>query len=171
MMLAFVAQGHNIDQLRLSLRIFSHTGEYLLCRLYLHQPFDRPVDGFVHPIRTAQFQFHQVRVHDCSELGRPLQLNVRVCVAFSINDGAAKARRWQIRKLKYKKTDLVLVVRMDSSNAKIQDYYWFPTVHLALSNDKKRRLTARTFPEMYRHDNLDSFYRAYARIAPTRKST
>jgi len=92
-------------------------------------------------------------------------LKVSVCVAFSINDGP-KPRRWQIRKLKYKKTDLVLVMRMDSSNAKIQDYYWFPTVHLALSNDKKRRMTARTFPEKYRHDSLNSFYRDYAGKRP-----
>ena len=98
-------------------------------------------------------------------------LKISICVAFSINDGP-RARRWQIRKLKYKKTDLVLVIRMDSSNAKIHDYYWFPTVHLALSNDKKRRLTARTFPEKYRHDSLDSFYRAYARNkAPIRRKS
>jgi hypothetical protein len=99
-------------------------------------------------------------------------LKLAVCAACAKNDGPARqntrtgqrwAVRWHIRKLKYRKTDLVLVIRMDAANKGVQDYYWFPTVHLALSKDQQLRLTARTFPEKYRHDNLDSFYQSYAR--------
>jgi DNA invertase Pin-like site-specific DNA recombinase len=102
--------------------------------------------------RTATY-FEELHLLTINE-----DLKISVCVAFSINDGPKSPRRWQIRKLKYRKTDLVLVIRMDVNNSKILDYYWFPTVHLALSKDKERRITARSFPEKYRHDNLNSFY-------------
>ena len=103
------------------------------------------------------------------------KLKVSVCLACARNDGPARQNtitgkkwsvRWQIRKLKYEKTDLVLVIRLDSANAKIKDYYWFPTVHLSLSSDKHRRLTERTFPEKYRHDELEAFYQEYGPAHP-----
>ena len=102
-------------------------------------------------------------------------LKVSVCLACARNDGPARRNtrtgkkwsvRWQIRKLKYEKTDLVLVIRLDAANSKVQDYYWFPTVHLSLSSDKHRRLTERTFPEIYRHDSLDPFFQTYGPARP-----
>ena len=91
-------------------------------------------------------------------------LKVSVCAAWSIADGTVtssgniRARRWQVRKLRFTKTDITLVIRMDTSNANVQDYYWLPTAHLAQWKDRQRRLSAHFFPDEYRHDYLDEFY-------------
>jgi hypothetical protein len=99
-------------------------------------------------------------------------LKVSVCAACTISDGTIRARRWQVRRLKYTKTDLTLVIRMDASNAKVQDYYLLPTAELALTKDRKLRMSNRVFAEAYRHDSLDAFYRMCDRngALPRRKS-
>jgi hypothetical protein len=99
-------------------------------------------------------------------------LKVSVCAACTISDGTIRARRWQVRRLKYTKTDLTLVIRMDTSNAKVQDYYLLPTAQLALTKDRKLRMIRRVFAEAYRHDSLDAFYRMCAGngALPQRKS-
>ena len=53
-----------------------------------------------------------------------------IAVAWSVSDGTVagrRSRRWEVRKIKYRRSDLTLVIRMDKSNIEIQDYFLIPT--------------------------------------------
>jgi hypothetical protein len=93
------------------------------------------------------------------------KITVSIGVATCVSDGNVRARRWQLRRFKYAKADLSLVLKMDEANAKIQAYYVLPTAHLNLK-DYKLRITSRVFGEQYRHDGLGSFCRMWTRSEP-----
>jgi hypothetical protein len=101
------------------------------------------------------------------------KLTVAIGVATCVSDGTIRARRWQLRRFKYTKADLSLVIKMDESNTKIQAYYLLPTAHLALKMNYKLRMASRVFSEQYRHDSLGAFYRMWTRneAVPRRNHT
>ena len=78
------------------------------------------------------------------------KLTVSIGVATCVSDGTIGARRWQLRRFKYMKADLSLVLKMDVSNAKIQAHYLPPTAHLALKKNYRLRMASRVFAEAYR---------------------
>jgi DNA invertase Pin-like site-specific DNA recombinase len=96
-------------------------------------------------------------------------LTIVVAVAWSVSDGTIagkRTRRWEVRKIKYKKSDLTLVIRMDASNTKIQDYFLVPTPRLALTKDRKKlRVSDRVFAE-FRYESFDETLQAlHARMS------
>lgn len=94
------------------------------------------------------------------------KLTVSLGVATCVSDGAVRARRWQLRRFKYTKADLSLVLKMDESNTKIQSYYLLPTANLALKMNYRLRMASRVFSEVYRHDSLGALCRMWARNGP-----
>jgi DNA invertase Pin-like site-specific DNA recombinase len=96
-------------------------------------------------------------------------LTIVVAVAWSVSNGTIggkRARRWEVRKIKYKKSDLTLVIRMDASNIKIQDYFLVPTPRLPLTKDRKKlRISDRVFAE-FRYESFDAMLHAlHARLS------
>jgi DNA invertase Pin-like site-specific DNA recombinase len=85
--------------------------------------------------------------------------NVSFRVAWSVGDGAGRARRWRVRAARRARADLALLIRMTTSNARIMDYYLVPTV--SLPKDGKLRKASRCFAETQRHDRLDSICRMW----------
>lgn len=90
-------------------------------------------------------------------------LTMVIAVAWSVADGTVagrKSRRWEVRKIKYSRSDLTLVIRMDKSNIEIQDYFLLPTANLPLTKDlKKLRISDRVFGN-FGHSNFSSVLRA-----------
>lgn len=88
------------------------------------------------------------------------KVTVSISVATCVSDGNVRARRWQLRRFKYAKADLALVLKMDELNTKIGAYFVLPMAHLNLRN-YKLRISSRVFGEQYRHDGLGSFCRMW----------
>lgn len=90
-------------------------------------------------------------------------LTMVISVAWSVSDGTVagrRSRRWEVRKIKYRRSNLTLVIRMDEANAQIQDYFLLPTANLPLSKDgKKLRISDRVFGN-FGHNNINSVLRA-----------
>ena len=88
-------------------------------------------------------------------------LTVGMAVARSVANGTSvgPSRRWEIRKLKYKKADLTLVIRMDASNKKIRDYFLMPTAVLPSNRDNRMRISTRIFGE-FTYDELAAVLKA-----------
>lgn len=87
---------------------------------------------------------------------------VVVAVAWAVADGlngVHRTRRWEVRKIKYRKSDLVLVIRMDATNTRIQDYFLLPTVRLPIQRDKRIRISNRVFGE-FGYDSFDAVMKA-----------
>jgi hypothetical protein len=88
---------------------------------------------------------------------------VVIAVAWSVSDGTIagrKSRRWEVRQIKYRRSDLTFVIRMDKSNIEIQDYFLLPTPNLPLTKDlKKLRISDRVFGS-FGHDHFNSVLRA-----------
>jgi hypothetical protein len=91
------------------------------------------------------------------------KLTVSIGMATCVSAGTIRTRRWQLRRFKYTKSDLVLVIKKDEFNAKVEAYYLLPTAHLALKKNHKLRMAARVFAEAYRHDSLSAFCRMRTR--------
>ncbi len=86
-------------------------------------------------------------------------LTVVIAVAWSVSDGVLamrRSRRWEVRKIKYRKSDLVLVVRMDARNQRIQDYFLCPAENVPLTTDRmKLRISDKYFGE-FRLETFES---------------
>jgi DNA invertase Pin-like site-specific DNA recombinase len=83
-------------------------------------------------------------------------LTVAVAVARAVSDGNRKSRRWEVRRIKYKRADLTLLIRMYTCNRRVRDYFLVPTAALPLSKDKKKlRVSDRLFSLM-RLESLDA---------------
>lgn len=97
-------------------------------------------------------------------------LTVSVAVARAVSDGDTRARRWEVRKLKYQKAELTLLIRMDSGNTGIQDYFLLPTAALPLTKDRKKlRVSDHLFCRM-RLDSLEAVMAAlYGRLRVSRE--
>jgi DNA invertase Pin-like site-specific DNA recombinase len=101
------------------------------------------------------------------------RLTVAIGVATCVSDGTVGARRWQLRKFKYARADLSLVLKMNESNTKIQAYYLIPTANLPVRMNYKLRMASRVFSEEYRQESLGAFYRMWTRkgALPLQKPT
>ena len=83
-------------------------------------------------------------------------MTVVVAVARSVSDGTTRARRWEVRKIRYKKANFTLVVRMETNNTAIRDYFLVPTPRLPLTRDRKKlRISDRLFGQS-RLESLDA---------------
>jgi hypothetical protein len=100
------------------------------------------------------------------------KLMISIGVATCVSDGAPRAPRWQLKRLKYEKADLSLVIKMDQSNTGILNYYLLPIGHLPPRQNYRLRFSQRVFSEAYRHDDLSALCRMWARdvVLPKRKS-
>ncbi len=93
------------------------------------------------------------------------KLTVSIGVATPVSDGTIRTPRWQVRRLKYAKADLSLVIKMDRSNTEILAYYVLPSAHLKLDKNYRLRLAKYVFSEQYRHNSLGAFCRMWTRNA------
>ncbi len=106
--------------------------------------------------RSASF------LHELYLLTIGRNLTVVVGVAWAVSDGVNgvhRTRRWEVRKIRYRKSDLVLVVRMDPANTKIQDYFLLPAANLPVGRDKRIRISNRVFGD-FGYDNFEDMMRA-----------
>jgi DNA invertase Pin-like site-specific DNA recombinase len=77
-------------------------------------------------------------------------LTVGMAVARSISNGTGvggPSQRWEIRRLRYRRSDLALVIRMNESNTAIKDYFLLPTANLPHPRDNRMRISDRFFGE------------------------
>jgi len=88
------------------------------------------------------------------------QLVVSIGCARSVHEGGHA--RWHVRINRDRVSDIALVLRMDSFNIKILDYYLLPFAEITQIKRKRIRISRRTFSKSRRHDNLDAFYRLCA---------
>ena len=98
-------------------------------------------------------------------------LTMVIAVAWSVSDGTVagrRSRRWEVRKIKYRRSDFTLVIRMDEANIAIQDYFLLPTPNLPLTKDlKKLRISDRVFGN-FCHSDFNSVMRALRENIVTR---
>jgi len=95
-------------------------------------------------------------------------LTLVIAIAWSVSDGTVagrRSRRWEVRKIRYKRSDLTLVIRMYASNAGVQDYFLVPTPNLPLSKDRQKlRISDRVFGQ-FGHRNFRAVLNAlHARL-------
>lgn len=60
-------------------------------------------------------------------------MTLAIAVARAVKDGtngARMVRRWEVRSMRFTRSDLVLVIRMDVANENIRDYYLMPSASL-----------------------------------------
>ncbi|SCB17659.1 Site-specific DNA recombinase [Bradyrhizobium yuanmingense] len=77
-------------------------------------------------------------------------VTISVTLARVVSDGErypGPAPRWELQRLEYKKSDLVLVVRLAATNGQIQDFFLLPTANLPKTRDGRVRISARVFGE------------------------
>ncbi|WP_256568320.1 recombinase family protein [Bradyrhizobium sp. CCGUVB14] len=90
-------------------------------------------------------------------------LTIAIAVAWSVSDGTVagrRSRRWEVRKLRYSRSDFVLVIRMDAANSETQDYFLVPTPNLPPTQGRRKlRVSDRIFGQ-FRHDDLGSVLHA-----------
>ncbi|CAL74430.1 putative recombinase [Bradyrhizobium sp. ORS 278] len=76
-------------------------------------------------------------------------VTLTIAVSRAVKDGtngARPARRWELRKTRFARSDLTLVVRMNAINTMIQDYFLLPTSSLPASTGESRvRISERYF--------------------------
>ena len=75
-------------------------------------------------------------------------ITVSIAIAKRTSDGqktALKAPRWEVQRIKYRKSDFVLIIRMDEANAKIRDYFLLSTTSIPQSKDGRIRISNRAF--------------------------
>lgn len=101
-------------------------------------------------------------------------MTIVLVVAWSVSDGVvrgARARRWEVRQIKYKRADLMLVVRMNASNEAVRDYFLLPADKLPLTKDhKKLRVSVRSFYD-FRHTIFADVLRAIEQYSCDRLPT
>jgi DNA invertase Pin-like site-specific DNA recombinase len=97
------------------------------------------------------------------------KIRVSTVSARCISYGVGTAPRWRVRADWHPDSDLTLVVRMDASNEKIQNYYLLPTNALPKTRCKKLCITNRFFPKSSRYRQSSALVRAlHQSIYPTR---
>ncbi|WP_370130688.1 recombinase family protein [Bradyrhizobium yuanmingense] len=77
-------------------------------------------------------------------------VTVSVTLARVVSDGErypASSPRWEVQRLKYKKSDLVLIVRLEPVTGRIKDFFLLPTSSLPKTRDGRVRISTRVFGE------------------------
>lgn len=84
-------------------------------------------------------------------------LTVTIGSARCVCEGVGQ-RRWHVRINRHATTDLTLIFRMDTGNARILDYYLIPTADFTAAAVNRIRITSRPLRNASRYDDLDAFY-------------
>jgi DNA invertase Pin-like site-specific DNA recombinase len=92
------------------------------------------------------------------ERGLTVGLAIARCVA---NGTGMKSQRWEVRRLRYRRADLTLIIRMNPSNRKILDYFLMPTTSLPQTRANRWRISDRHFGAFAHHD-LNAVLKALA---------
>ena len=94
-------------------------------------------------------------LHELYLLTISSSVTVSIAVARRVSEGESfrGVPRWEVRRIKYEKSDLVLIVRLDATNTRIKDYFLLLTANLPRTKDKRIRITNRAFDE-FRHETL-----------------
>ncbi|MFK4720842.1 DNA invertase Pin-like site-specific DNA recombinase [Bradyrhizobium niftali] len=77
-------------------------------------------------------------------------VTVSVTLARVVSDGErypGPTPRWEVQRLKYRKSDLVLIVRLQPANGRIMDFFLLPTANLPKTRDGRVRISTRVFGE------------------------
>jgi DNA invertase Pin-like site-specific DNA recombinase len=81
-----------------------------------------------------------------------------IAVARAVKDGsngARMVRRWELRKMRFRRADLSLVIRMDGTNESIKDYFLMPSASLPQpKRDNRIRISERRFGS-FRYADLE----------------
>jgi hypothetical protein len=89
-------------------------------------------------------------------------LTVGMAVARSMSNGIGikgPSQRWEVRRLRFRRSYLTLVIRMNESNTAIKDYFLMPTANLPATRDNRMRISDRFFGE-FRYDAFDAVLKA-----------
>jgi hypothetical protein len=78
-------------------------------------------------------------------LNRSLTVGMAVARAVRNGTGRGPTRRWEVRKLRYMRSELTLIVRMNSDNSKVEEYFLMPTSDLPICRDGRMRISDRYF--------------------------
>jgi hypothetical protein len=84
-----------------------------------------------------------------------------MAVARAVQNGTGRGptRRWEVRKIKYKRSELTLIIRMNSDNFKVEEYFLMPTGDLPIGKDRRIRISDRHFRE-FGYDDLGGVAKA-----------
>lgn len=80
-------------------------------------------------------------------INRGLTVGMAVARSYSNGSGNGPSRRWMIGKLKFRRADLTLIVRMNSANTRIKDYFLVPTENLPDNKEQRLRISDLRFAE------------------------
>ena len=99
-------------------------------------------------------------LHELYLLTLSRNFTVSLTVAWHVANGKTEHGRWQLRKIRYTRSDLTLVIRLNTSNVDVQDYFLLPTTNLPPRCQRDRiAISNRIFAE-FRHDDLDEVVKA-----------
>lgn len=79
-------------------------------------------------------------------------LSVALAKAVSEGRGRLENPRWEVQRIKIKKSDLALIVRMNPACTRVQDYFLLPTASLPRTRDGRIRISKRAFGEFQCND-------------------
>ncbi|BAM86975.1 recombinase [Bradyrhizobium oligotrophicum S58] len=95
-------------------------------------------------------------------------VTVSLAVARAVKDGsngARAARRWELRKMHFTRSNFTIVARMDARNTAVVDYFLLPTANLPVSKkDHRTRISERFFGEFRCADLQELMVRLVSRI-------
>lgn len=77
-------------------------------------------------------------------------VTISVTIARVVSNGEhypGPGPRWEIQRIKYKKSDLVLIIRLEATNGGVKDYFLLPTANLPKTKDGRMRISTRVFGE------------------------
>lgn len=87
-------------------------------------------------------------LHELRLLTISSAVTASVTLARVVSDGqhcSSDRPRWEIQRLKYRKSDLVLIIRLDARNSAVKDYFLLPTANLPTTRDGRLRISNRIF--------------------------
>jgi len=87
-------------------------------------------------------------LHELRRLTISSTVTASVTLARVVSDGEhypGPSPRWEIQRLKYRKSDLVLIIRLDARNSAVKDYFLLPMASLPKTRDGRLRISNRVF--------------------------
>jgi DNA invertase Pin-like site-specific DNA recombinase len=91
------------------------------------------------------------------------RITVVIAIAWVIFDRSDEPRRWRIIAKGGDRCDLGLLIRMDRTNSRPEEYFLLPTRALMQAHNHAFRISNRTFLKAFRLESLDAFYEACLR--------
>ncbi|WP_271566532.1 recombinase family protein [Bradyrhizobium sp. CCBAU 11386] len=111
---------------------------------------DRLISAVVEDI-VAEVERRHVSIsflHELRLLTISSTVTASVTLARVVSDGEhypGPSPRWEIQRLKYRKSDLVLIIRLDARNSAVKDYFLLPMASLPKTRDGTLRISNRVF--------------------------